>query len=36
MEQRDLDYMVGIWRGERYHYYKSWDKRFLNVSEEPF
>jgi hypothetical protein len=30
----ELDYMVGIWRADWYHYYKSWDKTFLNGSDE--
>jgi len=30
----DLDYMAGIWRADWYHYYKSWDKKFLNASDE--
>ena len=30
----DLDYMVGTWRADWYHYYKSWDKSFLNGSDE--
>ena len=28
------DYMVGIWRADWYHYYKSWDHSFLNGSDE--
>jgi hypothetical protein len=30
----DLDYMVGIWRADWFHYYKSWDRSFLNGSDE--
>jgi hypothetical protein len=30
----DTDYMVGAWRADWYHYYKSWDKTFLNGSDE--
>lgn len=30
----ETDYMVGIWRTDWYHYYKSWDKSFLNASDE--
>jgi len=30
----DLDYMAGIWRTDWYHHYKSWDKKFLNASDE--
>jgi hypothetical protein len=30
------DYMVGIWRVDWYHYYKSWDRSFLNGSDEEF
>ncbi len=30
----ELDYMVGIWRADWNHYYKSWDKSFLNGSDE--
>lgn len=29
------DYMVGVWRADWYHYYKSWDKSYLNASDEP-
>jgi hypothetical protein len=29
-----LDYMVGSWRADWYHYYKSWDKQFINASDE--
>jgi hypothetical protein len=32
----EADYMVGIWRADWYHYYKSWDKSFLNGSDEKF
>ncbi len=32
----DKDYMVGIWRADWYHYYKSWDRSFLNGSDEKF
>ncbi|MDB5339051.1 MAG: hypothetical protein JWN70_4670 [Planctomycetaceae bacterium] len=28
------DYMIGVWRGEWFHYYKSWDHRFLNATDE--
>ena len=31
----DTDYMVGIWRADWYHYYKSWDHSFLKGSDEP-
>jgi hypothetical protein len=30
----ETDYMVGCWRADWYHYYKSWDKSFLNGSDE--
>lgn len=30
----ETDYMVGVWRADWYHYYKSWDKSFLNGSDE--
>jgi len=30
----DTDYMVGVWRADWYHYYKSWDKSFLSGSDE--
>lgn len=30
------DFMVGIWRADWYHYYKSWDKQFLNGYDEDF
>lgn len=30
----DTDYMVGIWRADWYHFYKSWDKSFLNGADE--
>lgn len=30
----DLDYIVGIWRADWFHYYKSWDHKFLNASDE--
>src|SRR5438105_2838279 len=30
----ELDYMVGTWRADWYHYYKSWDKKFLNGADE--
>lgn len=32
----ECDYMVGVWRGEWLHYYKSWDHSFLNGSDEPY
>lgn len=32
----ETDYMVGIWRADWYHYYKSWDGSFLNGSDEKF
>jgi hypothetical protein len=32
----ETDYMVGIWRADWYHYYKSWDRSFLNGSDERF
>lgn len=28
------DYMVGTWRADWYHYYKSWDGKYLNASDE--
>lgn len=30
----ELDYMVGIWSSEWFYYYKSWDRGFLNASDE--
>ena len=30
----ETDYMVGCWRVDWHHYYKSWDKSFLNGSDE--
>ena len=30
----DNDYMVGIWRAEWFHYYKSWDRQFINADDE--
>src|SRR4051794_5646332 len=30
----NLDYMAGAWRADWYHYYKSWDKQFINASDE--
>jgi hypothetical protein len=30
----EMDYMVGCWRADWFHYYKSWDKSFLNGSDE--
>jgi len=30
----DTDYMIGVWRVDWYHYYKSWDKSFINASDE--
>jgi hypothetical protein len=30
------DYMVGTWRADWYHYYKSWDKTYLNGGDEDF
>jgi hypothetical protein len=30
----ETDYMVGCWRADWYHYYKSWDNSFLNGSDE--
>src|SRR2546423_12290497 len=32
----ETDYMIGIWRADWFHYYKSWDRSFLNGSHEPF
>jgi hypothetical protein len=32
----ETDYMVGIWRADWYHYYKSWDRSFLDGSDEVF
>ena len=32
--KKDLDYMVGMWRADWYHYYKSWDHKFLNATDE--
>jgi hypothetical protein len=32
--KNELDYMVGVWSSEWYYYYKSWDKQFLNASDE--
>ena len=32
----ETDYMVGIWRADWFHYYKSWDQSFLNGSDERF
>jgi hypothetical protein len=29
-----LDYMVGIWRADWYHYYKSWDHEFMSAADE--
>jgi hypothetical protein len=30
----ELDYMAGIWRADWYHYYKSWDHKFINAADE--
>ena len=31
---KETDYMVGIWRADWFHYYKSWDRSFLNGHDE--
>jgi len=28
------DYMVGVWRADWFHYYRSWDGRYLDASDE--
>jgi hypothetical protein len=30
----DTDYMVGDWGGDWFYYYKSWDKTFIDGSDE--
>lgn len=30
----EMDYMVGIWTGEWYYYFQSWDRQFINASDE--
>ncbi|MGE0606653.1 MAG: hypothetical protein AB7O62_05960 [Pirellulales bacterium] len=30
----ELDYLIGTWRVDWYHYYKSWDNSFLNGHDE--
>lgn len=32
----ETDYMIGTWRADWYHYYKSWDRSFLNGYDERF
>jgi hypothetical protein len=32
----ETDFMIGIWRADWFHYYKSWDHQFLNGSDEKF
>lgn len=30
------DYMAGTWRADWYHYYKSWDRGYVNGGDEDF
>jgi hypothetical protein len=32
--KNELDYMIGIWRADWFHYYKSWDQKFINAADE--